>query len=170
VTEACDLACPVCFADAADRNGRHRPLAEIETMLDVLVESEGEPDLVQISGGEPTLHPEFFAILDEVKRRPIRHVMINTNGVRLAQDPAFVARLATYRPALEIYLQFDSLRDEALMDLRGARLSASGKKPWKLSNRPGFRPLWSSRSSMGSTTTRSARSSATHSNGLACAG
>jgi uncharacterized radical SAM superfamily Fe-S cluster-containing enzyme len=82
VTEACDLACPVCFADAADRNGRHRPLAEIEAMLDVLVESEGEPDLVQISGGEPTLHPEFFAILDAVKRRPIRHVMINTNGVR----------------------------------------------------------------------------------------
>lgn len=128
VTDACDLACPVCFADAADRNGRHRPLAEIETMLDVLVESEGEPDLVQISGGEPTLHPEFFAILDAVKRRPIRHVMINTNGVRLAQDPAFVARLATYRPALEIYLQFDSLRDEALMDLRGARLSRIRKE------------------------------------------
>ncbi len=128
VTEACDLACPVCFADAADRNGRHRPLAEIETMLDVLVESEGEPDLVQISGGEPTLHPEFFAILDAVKRRPIRHVMINTNGVRLAQDPTFVARLATYRPALEIYLQFDSLRDEALMDLRGARLSRIRKE------------------------------------------
>ena len=107
INQACDLACPVCFADAANVHGSHRPLAEIERMLDALVASEGEPDLVQLSGGEPTLHPDFFAILDAVKRRPVRHVMINTNGVRIAQDRAFVDRLASYKPALEVYLQFD---------------------------------------------------------------
>jgi len=123
VNQACNLACPVCFADAADIHGSHRPLAEIEAMLDALVESEGEPDLVQLSGGEPTIHPDFFAILDAVKRRPIRHVMINTNGVRIAQDRAFTERLASYAPRLEVYLQFDSMNDDALMELRGARLS-----------------------------------------------
>jgi uncharacterized radical SAM superfamily Fe-S cluster-containing enzyme len=123
INQACNLACPVCFANATDIHGSHRPLAVIERMLDALVESEGEPDLVQLSGGEPTIHPEFFAILDAVKSRPIRHVMINTNGVRIAQDPEFVARLASYAPRLEVYLQFDSLNDEALMDLRGARLT-----------------------------------------------
>ena len=123
INQACDLACPVCFADAANVHGSHRPLAEIERMLDALVASEGEPDLVQLSGGEPTLHPDFFAILDAVKRRPVRHVMINTNGVRIAQDRAFVDRLASYKPALEVYLQFDSLNDDALMNLRGARLA-----------------------------------------------
>ncbi|MFD2781419.1 radical SAM protein [Novosphingobium pokkalii] len=123
INSACNLACPVCFADAADVHGSHRLLAEIEAMLDALVASEGEPDLVQLSGGEPTIHPEFFAILDAVKRRPIRHVMINTNGVRIAQDREFVARLAGYAPALEVYLQFDALDDEALLDLRGARLA-----------------------------------------------
>jgi uncharacterized radical SAM superfamily Fe-S cluster-containing enzyme len=123
INEACNLACPVCFANAADVHGSHRPLKEIERMLDALVESEGEPDLVQLSGGEPTIHPEFFAILDAVKRRPIRHVMVNTNGVRIAQDADFVQRLAGYAPRLEVYLQFDSLNDEALLDLRGAKLS-----------------------------------------------
>ena len=123
INEACNLACPVCFATATDVHGTHRSLAQIERMLDALVESEGEPDLVQLSGGEPTIHPEFFAILDAVKARPIRHVMINTNGVRIAQDPAFVARLASYAPRLEVYLQYDSMDDEALMNLRGARLS-----------------------------------------------
>ena len=123
INEACNLACPVFFANATDIHGSHRPLAEIERMLDVLVESEGEPDLVQLSGGEPTIHPDFFAILDAVKRRPVRHVMINTNGVRIAQDPQFVQRLASYAPRLEVYLQFDSLNDDALMDLRGAKLS-----------------------------------------------
>jgi uncharacterized radical SAM superfamily Fe-S cluster-containing enzyme len=123
INEACNLACPVCFANATDVHGSYRPLADIERMLDVLVESEGEPDLVQLSGGEPTIHPEFFAILDAVKRRPVRHVMINTNGVRIAQDQEFVKRLASYAPRLEVYLQFDSLSDDALMDLRGAKLS-----------------------------------------------
>ena len=123
INSGCNLACPVCFADAEDMHGGHLPLATIERMLDALVESEGEPDLVQLSGGEPTLHPQFFEILDAVKRRPIRHVMINTNGIRIAQDPDFAARLASYAPRLEVYLQFDSLNDEALMNLRGARLT-----------------------------------------------
>ncbi len=123
INAACNLACPVCFANATDIHGSHRPLAVIERMLDALVASEGEPDLVQISGGEPTIHPDFFAILDAVKRRPIRHVMINTNGVRIAQDAEFVARLASYAPRLEVYLQFDSLSDEALVEIRGAKLS-----------------------------------------------
>lgn len=122
INSACNLACPVCFADAEDLRGAHRSLETIERMLDALVESEGEPDLVQLSGGEPTLHPRFFDILDAVKRRPIRHVMINTNGIRIAQDEAFVARLATYAPRLEVYLQFDSLDDAATVNLRGARL------------------------------------------------
>ena len=122
INEACNLACPVCFANATDVHGSHRSVEVVERMLDALVESEGEPDLVQLSGGEPTIHPQFFEILDAVKRRPIRHVMINTNGVRIAQDRAFVERLASYAPRLEVYLQFDSLNDDALVDLRGARL------------------------------------------------
>jgi 7,8-dihydro-6-hydroxymethylpterin dimethyltransferase len=123
INQACNLACPVCFANATDVHGSHLPVATVEAMLDALVASEGEPDLVQISGGEPTIHPQFFDILDACKSRPIRHVMINTNGVRIAQDPDFVARLASYAPRLEVYLQFDSLSDDALMDIRGAKLA-----------------------------------------------
>lgn len=138
VNQACNLACPVCFADAADLHGGHRPLAEIEHMLDALVASEGEPDLVQLSGGEPTLHPDFFAILDAVKRRPVRHLMINTNGIRIAQEPGFAERLASYAPRLEIYLQFDSLDDEALLDLRGARLSRIRRQALEALDRVGL--------------------------------
>jgi hypothetical protein len=77
---------------------------------------------VQISGGEPTLHPQFFEILAAVKRRPVRHLMINTNGLRIAREPGFAERLTEFMPRFEVYLQFDSLRREALLDLRGADL------------------------------------------------
>jgi uncharacterized radical SAM superfamily Fe-S cluster-containing enzyme len=138
INSACNLACPVCFADAEDLHGTHRSLETIERMLDALVESEGEPDLVQLSGGEPTIHPRFFEILDAVKRRPIRHVMINTNGIRIAQDEAFVARLATYAPRLEVYLQFDSLEDAATINLRGARLGRIRQKALEALERVGL--------------------------------
>jgi uncharacterized radical SAM superfamily Fe-S cluster-containing enzyme len=97
-------------------------------MLDALVASEGKPDLVQISGGEPTIHPQIMDILREAKARPIRHLMLNTNGVRLASDPDFVAELATLKPGFEVYLQFDSLRREALERLRGADLRKAHEK------------------------------------------
>jgi uncharacterized radical SAM superfamily Fe-S cluster-containing enzyme len=122
INEHCNLTCPVCFAESSPARETHLPLATIERMLDALVTSEGEPDLVQISGGEPTLHPDFFRILEAVRARPIRHVMINTNGLRLAREPDFVAQLAEQKRGLEIYLQFDSLKREALMNLRGADL------------------------------------------------
>jgi uncharacterized radical SAM superfamily Fe-S cluster-containing enzyme len=123
VNEACNLTCPVCFSDSSPQRPLHRPLAEIERMMDTLVRSEGEPDLLQISGGEPTIHPEILEILTAAKRRPIRHVMLNTNGIRIAEDPEFVRRLADLRPGFEVYLQFDSLRPEAHLDLRGADLT-----------------------------------------------
>jgi uncharacterized radical SAM superfamily Fe-S cluster-containing enzyme len=123
VNEACNLTCPVCFADSSIKREGHRPLAEIERMFDILVESEGEPDLVQVSGGEPTIHPQFFEILDAAKRRPIRHLMINTNGLRIAREGGFAERLANYMPGFEVYLQFDSLKRDALMNLRGADLT-----------------------------------------------
>jgi len=123
VNEACNLTCPVCFSDSSPQRPLHRPVAEIERMMDVLVASEGEPDLLQISGGEPTIHPEILEILAAAKRRPIRHVMLNTNGIRIAEDAEFVARLAELRPGFEVYLQFDSLRPAALVNLRGADLT-----------------------------------------------
>ena len=123
VNEACNLSCPVCFADSSVKREAHRSLAEIEAMLDVLVASEGEPDLVQISGGEPTLHPQFFDILRAAKARPIRHLMINTNGLRIAREPGFAEQLAEFLPGFEVYLQFDSLKRDALMALRGADLT-----------------------------------------------
>jgi len=122
VNEHCNLECPTCFASSSPAKAGTRSLAEIEEMLDLLVESEGQPDLLQISGGEPTLHPQILDIIRAAKSRPIRHVMLNTNGVRLATDPEFVAALAEMKRAFEVYLQFDALSAQALRTIRGADL------------------------------------------------
>ncbi len=128
VTDRCNLTCPTCYAGSSPTYGRHRTLEEIKKMLDTIVKNEKEPDVVQISGGEPTIHPQFFEILDYAKTLPIRHLMLNTNGIKIAKDKEFVKRLKTYTPDFEIYLQFDSFRDEVLQQMRGAKLSEIRKQ------------------------------------------
>lgn len=123
LTDRCNLTCPTCYAGSSPTYGRHRTLDEIKKMLDAIVANEGEPDVVQLSGGEPTIHPHFFEVLDYAKTLPIRHLMLNTNGIEIAKDFAFAERLAAYAPNFEVYLQFDSFKDEVLQQMRGASLS-----------------------------------------------
>jgi len=122
ITDHCNLQCPICYAESGPARQQYRSLEHISRMIAAVVRNEGQPDVVQISGGEPTLHPDFFAILDLAKAAPIRHLMVNTNGLRIAEDEVFARRLAEYMPDFEIYLQFDSFERHALKMLRGADL------------------------------------------------
>ncbi len=138
ICDYCNLRCPICYASSGPERQQFRSMAEIERMLDAVVRNEGQPDVVQISGGEPTMHPDFFRVLDAAKTRPIRHLMVNTNGVKIAESEAFTERLASYMPDLEIYLQFDSFEREALVTLRGVDLRAVRTKALERLNAHGI--------------------------------
>lgn len=119
IIDECNMRCPVCFANSAPGLGNPRTMEQIELMLQTLLASEQQPDLVQVSGGEPTLHPQLMPILRRLKASPIRHLMLNTNGIRIARDPQLVEELASLKPGFEVYLQFDSLKVNALQNIRG---------------------------------------------------
>ncbi len=118
VNTGCNLACPVCFADAGE--GYNLTVADVERMLDRFVECEGEGEVIQFSGGEPTIHPEILTMLRAATRRRIKYVMLNTNGIRIARDDRFLSALAEIAPT--IYLQFDGLTAETYVRLRGKDL------------------------------------------------
>ncbi|MFT4926644.1 MAG: putative radical SAM superfamily Fe-S cluster-containing enzyme [Phenylobacterium sp.] len=135
VTDQCNLTCPTCYANSSPKRQTHRSMAQIIAMLDLAVKNEGEPNIIQISGGEPTIHPEFFAIIDEARKRPIKHLLINTNGLKIAQDEEFAQRLASYGGGLEVYLQFDSLHNESIEVLRASPLKRVHEKAIERLNR-----------------------------------
>lgn len=118
VNTACNLACPTCFANAGP--GYNITLDECETMLDTFVRTEAEPETVQFSGGEPTLHPELFDMIRMANAKGIRHVMVNTNGLRIIRDPEWALEFASLEPT--VYFQFDGLRDSTYVRLRGEPL------------------------------------------------
>lgn len=115
VNSACNMDCPLCFANAGA--GFSLTLGEVEEILDNLVRTEGRPEVVQFSGGEPTIHPEIIPMLRAARAREIGHVMINTNGKRIANDDHFLAELAPLRPV--IYFQFDGFEARTYELIRG---------------------------------------------------
>lgn len=121
MTSSCNLECPMCFA-VSGPGGRHLTFEQCRTAIDRLVEVEGQPEILQLSGGEPTIHPQFAEIHQYACDQPIDLVMINTNGIRLARDDNFLDQVAALKHRTEIYLQFDGFRDDGYQQLRGASL------------------------------------------------
>jgi 7,8-dihydro-6-hydroxymethylpterin dimethyltransferase len=115
VNSACDMACPLCFAEAAP--GFQLTLEEVEDILDHYVAAEGNPQVVQFSGGEPSIHPQIVPMMKAARERGIPSVMLNTNGKRIAADDRFLAELAELRPS--VYFQFDGFEPETNRILRG---------------------------------------------------
>ena len=104
---------------------------DIRRMHETLLRVESAPDLIQVTGGEPTLHPQIMDILRYLKSGPVRHLMLNTNGIRISQDEAFVDQLKGLGKGFEVYLQFDSLEEDTLRTIRNADMRSVREKALK---------------------------------------
>lgn len=127
VNTACNLDCPICFAASGHHaDGFSLTREQVAFMLDRFVAAEGEPDVLQLSGGEPTIHPEIIDFVGMAKARGIRVVMLNTNGIRLARDPRFAEEVA--RADAYVYLQLDGFEAATHLAIRGKDLRADKER------------------------------------------
>jgi uncharacterized radical SAM superfamily Fe-S cluster-containing enzyme len=117
----CNLKCPTCFAESSPARASVAPLHEVLASVDSRLSREnGRIDVLMLSGGEPTLYPYLAELLDAVAERPIVRVLVNTNGLRIAQDDDLLALLTRHRERVEVYLQYDGESAEASAYHRGA--------------------------------------------------
>jgi len=127
ITKRCNLGCEMCFAGSG--GGGDLALDKINKMMDFYINSEnGSAEILQISGGEPTLHKDIIKIVKMAREKGFKYVMINTNGIRIAQDEEFVRELSEFKGGFEIYLQFDGLCDDIYLKLREKKLLEMKKK------------------------------------------
>ncbi len=125
IIEECNLRCPTCFTSSSPDLSGVVPLDMILANVDQrLARENGRLDVVMLSGGEPTLHPQLPQLLDELAGRNIVRTLINTNGVLIARDDALVELLRRHRDRVEVYLQFDGMRAESSRHHRGGDLTA----------------------------------------------
>lgn len=128
IVNSCNLACPTCYADSPIGSGPRVeavPLEDLKLRIQGVIDRKGKIEILQLSGGEPTLHPEFFELLRWLHDNPgIQYVLLNTNGVRIANDDDFARELGkTFRyGAFQLYLQFDGPQSEGQTFLRAIDL------------------------------------------------
>lgn len=120
--EECNLHCPICIAGSGAGKGKVKPLARCSDLLRQYASSNETGELL-ISGGEPTIHPEFFRVLDLAYEGAWSRIVLVTNGLRIVEDADFAKGLTKYKERLEVHLQYDVLDDAVLLELRGGELS-----------------------------------------------
>jgi 7,8-dihydro-6-hydroxymethylpterin dimethyltransferase len=142
LTNRCNLTCPICFANANVTGKVYEPSREqIKEMLGLYRKEQPVAGrVVQFSGGEPTIHPDFLDILRDATELGCSHLQIASNGIKLAnQDFAYQAAEAGLHT---IYLQFDGLDDRVYRQTRGRELLETKLKAVEAIRKAGMRIVY----------------------------
>jgi len=120
LTNRCNFACPLCFANASKSGYVYEPTMEqVRNMLQMLRDEKPvRCYAVQFAGGEPTLRKELPEIISMAKEMGFIQIMIATNGMKMAQSKGYCRELRK-SPLSTIYLQFDGVTEEPFIKLRG---------------------------------------------------
>ena len=118
VTNACDLACRVCYADA--KGDKIVPLHLFKQYMTDLILAKQQIDSVQITGGEALLHPQIWEIFDWLySQQRVSKIYLPTNGIQLSKDETY-KKLLPYKEKLLVLLQFDGVEVKTNQSLRHA--------------------------------------------------
>ena len=116
ITPRCNLHCAYCFEDAI---APEPSVEELGALFTSFVE-QGRTFL-HLSGGEPTMREDLEEIVKRAVQAGCQYIQLNTNGVRLAQDPTLAQRLK--RAGLSfVFMQFDGVDDDVYRATRGEAL------------------------------------------------
>ncbi len=126
VTNACDLNCPICFTYNRPDKAYYMSVEEMRRSVEWVIASSERVDLINITGGEPTMHPEIVSLLECCKRAEIGRVTMNSNGVRLSRDTALCEQLGAL--GVHVILSFNTLDSEVSREIHGCDLVATKLK------------------------------------------
>jgi hypothetical protein len=111
ITSACNLDCPICYTVNKNEGAHVMSEAEFSSILDHLRAQHDEIDIINFTGGEPTMHPELPKLLRMARAAGIRRLTISTNGLKLknedyvrelaAADARIVLSLDTFDPEVD---------------------------------------------------------------------
>ncbi|MCE9572576.1 MAG: radical SAM protein [Deltaproteobacteria bacterium] len=135
ITSACNLDCPICYTHNRNAGAFHMSEAELRAILGHIVRTDPERRIINLTGGEPTMHPDFARLVELCHVEGIRRITISTHGLGLLKDEALVARLAALDA--RVILSFDSFRDATNQALLGATLTEAKLRVLALLERHG---------------------------------
>jgi len=138
LTYACNLACTHCLSSSGRRDPRELSTAEAKAVIDEL--EAMQVFYVNIGGGEPTVRPDFWELLDYATAHHVG-VKFSTNGVRITPE---AARRLAGDDYVDVQISLDGATADVNDAVRGAgsydtalramrNLADAGMKNFKLS-------------------------------------
>lgn len=136
ITNACNLDCPKCFTYNRPDENYFKSVAETQDIIRHIVAQSGGVQLINLTGGEPTLHPHLFDILAVCKHEKIERITMNTNGLRLAKDDEFAGKLK--ENGVHLALSLDTLDPETSRAIHGKDITGMKLKALETIERLGI--------------------------------
>ncbi len=126
ITNDCNLNCPICFTYNRPDKKYYKNKDEVAQIIERLLEHRDAFEVVNITGGEPTLHLELFEIIDVLKRKEIERITINTNGIKLSRDSEFARKIK--EADVQMVLSLNTFDPEKSKLIHGANITRQKKK------------------------------------------
>jgi 7,8-dihydro-6-hydroxymethylpterin dimethyltransferase len=126
ITNDCNLNCPICFTYNRPDHKYYKSVAEVQQIITHLIERAGNLELINLTGGEPTRHPQLFEIIAACQHPRIGRITLNTNGLRIAMEPGFAERLKA--AGVQLVLSLDTLEPEKSRIIHGQDITVLKQK------------------------------------------
>ncbi len=130
ITNRCNLNCPICYANA--NHAGHIVEYSYEEVVRIMEHFVNQrpyfAPVAQFSGGEPTLHPDIVRIIKKAAELPFQHILLNTNGIKMANSIEFCQELKEAYSDIALYLSFDGIEPNTYKAIRGHDLSKVKQK------------------------------------------
>lgn len=126
ITNDCNLNCPICFTYNRPDRKYYKTAEETKRIIDHIVRASGGVQLINLTGGEPTLHPDLFAVLDACRSEGIGRITMNTNGIRIAEDEHFADRIKG--SGVQLVLSLDTLDPDTSRIIHGKDITGLKRK------------------------------------------
>jgi uncharacterized radical SAM superfamily Fe-S cluster-containing enzyme len=93
ITNVCNLDCNICFTYNRMDKKYFKSVKDTKKIIENILDKAKEIELINLTGGEPTLHPGLFDILEVCNSSGIGRITMNTNGIRIAEDYRFAEQI-----------------------------------------------------------------------------
>tara|TARA_Y100000034_G_scaffold137009_1_gene218361 strand:- start:9664 stop:10908 length:1245 start_codon:yes stop_codon:yes gene_type:complete len=112
LTNKCNYNCPICYASANEIDAKDFTIKEINNYLD-----KSSNRFICLSGGEPTLLPNFNEIIKNIKKKGLRTLLF-TNGHSLGKN-SLLAHSLKKSGLFAVAIQFDTFNPNLHLRIRG---------------------------------------------------
>ncbi|CAN5918143.1 hypothetical protein BH11MYX2_BH11MYX2_19740 [soil metagenome] len=117
ITSACNLDCPICYTHNKNEGAFHMTEAQLSAILQHLRLADPEKRIINLTGGEPTQHPQFERIVERCVEEGIHRITVSTHGLRFLKEERLLERLA--KLGARIVLSFDSFKPQTNQQMLG---------------------------------------------------